>query len=280
MKNEEEWDDNDVPKKLVKRKKTYPGNHLDKILLVWTAGIFVAMIAAAMIANSAGKSKRARTSEDIAHMLDKITVSVCTKTMTQAGIVVGPKIVLTNLHILNNGGTCIIKGSAPNRFQYQATVMRSDPINDLVLLQVQTNQALTPARLGNSDFVDRGDIIYSMGKAYGKSNFFTYGMISDNNFNFASQSGNLCGMFRTNIYVYDGTCGSPLMNIRGEVIGINTSVAYPNNQFTGIGYATPINKALALLQNRQSTPAYATQNPYTPQPANGFGSQSSPYSLA
>jgi S1-C subfamily serine protease len=128
--------------------------------------------------------------------------------------------------------------------------------------------------------VDRGDIVYSMGKAYGKSNFFNYGIISDNNFNFAAQGGNYCGMFRTNLYVYPGTCGSPLVNIRGEVIGINTSVGYPNDQFTGIGYATPINKAMALLENRQVAAPGATQNPYIPLPANGYGNQGNPYSLA
>ena len=282
MKSEAEWDDDELPMKTVKKKKPHPGNHLDKVLLMWAGGIFVAMILAAMIANGNGKGKRARTSEAVAQMLDKITVSVCTPTMTQAGIVVGPQMVLTNLHILNNSDRCIIKGNAPNKFQYPAIVLRSDPINDLALLQVQTSKSLPAARLGNSDFIDRGDIVYSMGKAYGKSNFFTYGMISDNNYNFASQTGNLCGMFRTNIYVYDGTCGSPLVNIRGEVIGINTSVAYPDSRFTGIGYATPINKAMALLQNRATTApsASVTQNPYMPLPSNGYGNQGNPYTPA
>jgi S1-C subfamily serine protease len=279
MNSEAEWDDIQ-PQKKTKGKKTNPGN-LNKVIWLWAGGMGAIILSAAMIANNGGKTKHSKTSENIAHLLENITVSIYANNMTQAGIIVGPQIVLTNLHILNNGDNCIIKGNAPHKFQYPATVLRSDPINDLTLLQVQTNKSLPVARLGNSGIVDRGDIVFSMGKAYGKSNFFYDGIISDNNFNFAAQGGNYRGMLRTTMYVYPGTCGSPLVNIYGEVIGINTSVYYPDNQFTGIGYATPINRAIALLQNRRvSAPPVAPQNPYTPLPANGFGNRGNPYSLA
>lgn len=279
MHDKEDLEDDDMPKKKLIRKKIKPGD-LNKVIWYWAGGMFAVIMVAALIANNRGRSKQAATSENIARLLKSITVSVCTNTMTQAGIIVGPQMVLTNLHILNNGDNCIIRGTAPEKYEYPASVLRSDPINDLTLLQVQTGKTLPVARLGNSNIVDRGDIVYSMGRAYGKSNFFTYGIISDNNFNFATSSGNYCGMFRTNIFVYDGTCGSPLVNIRGEVIGINTSIAYPDNQFTGIGYATPINKAVALLQNRRPQTPYTPPNPYTPLQTKGFGGQGNPYSLA
>jgi len=165
-------------------------------------------------------------------------------------VIISKQCVLTNRHVVENNPDLYVTVSTGRITTYPVSIYRTDPRSDLVLLQV-TNNADFPytAVLGDSDLVDDGDIVFAIGDASVNGNKMTSGMIIDKSFSYSVNGQAYNSMFRTNINIYPGTCGGPLMNINGEVIGINNSVAYTGNTFIGIGYAMPINRAMQLIDN-------------------------------
>ncbi len=198
-----------------------------------------------------------QTYNDIAHELNKVSVCVTgTKTVNGrpqqingTGIIIGSKYVLTNYHVVENANHINVIARIPSVVSVQAEVVRTDWANDLAILRLKTNAILPVARIGNSDTVNAGDIVFAMGNALGSGNIFTSGMICDRNQSFTAKGRNYHNMIRTETYMYPGSSGGPLVNIHGEVIGINTAIYDPNGNFTGISFATPINRASGIIQN-------------------------------
>lgn len=190
-----------------------------------------------------------------ADVMNKITVSIYdgnagrgAPVLLGSGVIVSRQTVLTNLHVAANRTCLFARASSPQQAAYPVVVYRTDPSNDLALLQVTNNTDFpSVAVFGNSDTVDVGDIVSTMGNAFGNGNLLTSGIIIDKNFSYAVNGRAYNNIFRTNINTYPGTSGGPLVNIRGEVIGVTTSADYPQNNYMGIGYATAINRASALL---------------------------------
>jgi S1-C subfamily serine protease len=198
-----------------------------------------------------------QTYNDIATELNRVSVCITggrvingrPQQVHGTGIIIGSKYVLTNYHVVENSVDLHITARNPKVISYMAEVVRTDWANDLALLVVNTNEVLPVARIGNSDFVDAGDIVFAMGNALGSGNIFTSGMICDRNQSFTKSGRNYHNMIRTETYMYPGSSGGPLANIHGEVIGINTAIYDPNGNFTGISFVTPINRAVRLIQN-------------------------------
>lgn len=260
------------------------------ILFSWFTGVLIVLVIIGMSVNarlSAAKNKSQDTAvmntgtlentyNQIADLMNRITVSIYDGTAGQgqpqllgSGVVISRQCVLTNLHVVENRSGIFVTLFNPQTTTYPATIYRSDPASDLALLQVTSNVDFPATGLtGNSDAVDVGDIVFAMGNAFGKGNLLTSGMIIDKSYSYTVSGQAYNSMFRTNINNYPGTCGGPLVNIRGEVVGINNSAGYTPNNYMGIGYATPINKAFAVLNNN-------AQSPLFPSPA-GAGNPSMP----
>ncbi|MBF0595627.1 MAG: trypsin-like peptidase domain-containing protein [Candidatus Omnitrophica bacterium] len=203
------------------------------------------------------------TYNQVADVMSRITVSIYTTVAGQpqpqllgSGVVVGRQVVLTNAHIVQNSvGLFVMTNDAPP-VQYPVTLCRRDPANDLVLLQVTNNVNFQSVGIfGNSDLVDRGDIVFATGNAFGTGNLMATGMIIDNNYSYTAGGLQFTNKFRTNINVYPGSCGGPLVNIKGEVVGINYAAGDAANNYMGIGYATPINRVLAMLNTNTANNA-------------------------
>ena len=197
------------------------------------------------------------TYNQIADVMNRITVSIYTNAPGQtqpqllgSGVVVSKQLILTNAHIVNNVSDLYIAVSGVQSAGIPVSIFRCDGGNDLALLQVTDNTDLPiVGMLGNSDMVDRGDIVFATGNAFGTGNVLANGMIVDNNSAFSANGQKFNNKFQTNINVYPGSCGGPLVNIKGEVIGVNNSAGMPDNNYMGIGYATPVNFAVPLLNS-------------------------------
>jgi serine protease Do len=279
---------------------------LKPILWVWLGamvGVMVLVMFFSAQKNGAPKAPPAAPSagaysnlegiyNQIAQVMNEITVSIyegsggAQPVLLGSGIVVSSKWILTNLHIVYNKAGLTAGYYFPGKGVCKVAMLMADAPNDLAILEVTDGFMFSStAGCGNSDVVDAGDIVFSMGNAFGNGNILTSGIIIDNNYSYTVNSQNYAGMFRTNINTYPGVCGGPLVNINGEVIGIVNSAGCGQNNYVGIGNATPINRAIAILNgNVQAafpncpTPGLMQgQNAiYRPQSQNG----GNPYSLA
>lgn len=197
-----------------------------------------------------------RTYNQVASMMDKVTVSITSSGFGDiaqyrkigSGVIVTPQHVLTNLHVVKGASRLNVTLYQPAKESYPAQLVAQDTVNDLAILKIQGAASLPCARLGNSDVVDAGDIVFSMGNPLGFGNTITSGIITDTAQAFSAGGLTFEGMFQTNTDIHEGSSGGPLANLAGEVIGINTAIYAPNGKFTGIGFATPISRASTMLQ--------------------------------
>ena len=160
-------------------------------------------------------------------------------------------LVVTNSHVIpNDFNTITIVGSDGVEYSDVELIDR-DPFTDIAYLQIDTVDGLVPAKLGNSSEMKVGEKVIAIGNALGRfDNTVTSGIISGLGRPIvASDGGNsaesLTNLFQTDAAINPGNSGGPLLNINGEVIGINTAVAEGEN----IGFAIPIDDVTPGIQS-------------------------------
>jgi len=154
--------------------------------------------------------------------------------------------VLTNYHVVQ-GANRGIKVQLSNKRTYDAKVIGTDPKHDLALLQINAPN-LEPVTLANSRELAVGQKVYAIGNPFGLNGTMTRGIISSIRTIGASEGSPIEDAIQTDAAINPGNSGGPLLNSRGEVIGINTMIASNGaNQSSGIGFAIPINTAKAVL---------------------------------
>lgn len=167
-----------------------------------------------------------------------------TQTAAGTGVIVSSDgLILTNKHVVEDGSSFSVITSDGKEYK-DATVTAKDPSNDIAFLKVKAS-GLKAATLGDSSKVEVGQRVIAIGNALGKfQNTVTTGVISGKGVSItASGGGNnetLQGLFQTDAAINPGNSGGPLVNIDGQVIGINTAIA---GQAQNIGFAIPINDA-------------------------------------
>lgn len=156
-------------------------------------------------------------------------------------------LVLTNKHLLPDNPRNIVVTTSDGRQYTDVKVLARDPFNDLAYLKIE-GQDLTPAELGDSDQVVVGQKVIAIGNALGEfQNTVTSGIVSGIGrpvlaSNGISEAEQLADLFQTDAAINPGNSGGPLVNIEGQVIGLNTAVA---GGAENIGFAIPINQAKA-----------------------------------
>jgi S1-C subfamily serine protease len=160
--------------------------------------------------------------------------------------------ILTNYHVIAGGRQ--IEVTLADKHKYKATVVLGDKPHDLALLQIDAPN-LMPAVLSNSQTLQVGQKVYAIGNPFGLSGTMTTGIISAMR-SVRGPDGNLIeNAIQTDAAINPGNSGGPLLNSRGEVIGINSLIATnPSEevhveQSAGIGFAIPINTAKAVLED-------------------------------
>lgn len=159
--------------------------------------------------------------------------------------------ILTNHHVIDNAQRIEVK--LWNQKTYKATVVDFDRAHDLALLQIVNAPDLQPITLADSGSLVVGQQVYAVGNPFGFSGTMTRGIISALRSVQLPSGNKIDNAIQTDASVNPGNSGGPLLNSRGEVIGITTMIATnPNgnaDQSAGIGFAIPVNTAKAVLDD-------------------------------
>ena len=154
--------------------------------------------------------------------------------------------VLTNYHVVENANRGI-EVQLSNKHKYSAKVIGSDHSHDLALLQIDAPN-LQPVTLADSSGLAVGQKVYAIGNPFGLAGTMTRGIISSIRSVRGAEGAPIEDAIQTDAAINPGNSGGPLLNSRGEVIGINTMIASNGaEQSSGIGFAIPINTAKAVL---------------------------------
>ena len=148
-------------------------------------------------------------------------------------------IVLTNNHVVQGADELTVQLSDGREFK--ASDVKTDPFSDLAVLHIKGASDLPVAKLGNSDDLEIGDWVLAIGCPFELEHTVTAGIISSKGreLNDISQAKYL----QTDAAINPGNSGGPLVNIDGEVVGINTAIASNSGGYQGIGFSIPINTA-------------------------------------
>lgn len=147
-------------------------------------------------------------------------------------------LIITNEHVVHGANEILV--TFANEKSYKATVKGADPMSDLAVLKIEADDDLVPAVLGDSDKVKIGEGVIAVGSPYHFQQTVTYGILSGRGRTLSDQSKDFADLLQTDAAINPGNSGGPLVNSRGEVIGINTAII-PYAQ--GIGFAIAINTA-------------------------------------
>jgi S1-C subfamily serine protease len=149
--------------------------------------------------------------------------------------------IVTNFHVIQDAQEIEVNFSGEDRVQ--AKVVGSDPSTDLAVLKIDAHsRALTPLPLGDSDAVRVGDAVVAIGNPYGLERSVTAGIVSALQRNITAPNGyTIDQVIQTDAPINRGNSGGPLLNARGEVIGVNSQIESESGGNVGIGFAVPVN---------------------------------------
>ncbi len=162
--------------------------------------------------------------------------------------------VLTNNHVV--GDMDEIKIKLPGGATYDATVVGTDPGTDLAVIKIKGDvpKDLPVASLGDSDAMRVGDWVLAVGAPFGYEQTVTAGIISaKGRTGVEREDGKYEDFLQTDAAINPGNSGGPLVNLQGQVIGINTAIATSVGQFAGVGFAIPINMAKPIIHELIAT---------------------------
>ncbi|PDH18732.1 MAG: serine protease [Pelagibacterales bacterium MED-G44] len=160
-----------------------------------------------------------------------------------SGFIIDEKgIVVTNNHVIQDAEDIIIRVNGDKEFK--AKVIGSDPLSDIAILQLETNEKFTPVKFGNSDNSRIGDWVIAIGNPFGLGGTVTSGIISARNRSIGLSRYE--DYIQTDASINSGNSGGPLFDMNGDVIGINTAILGRSGSI-GIGFAIPSNSAKIVI---------------------------------
>jgi serine protease Do len=169
-----------------------------------------------------------------------------------SGFIISPDgYIVTNNHVVEGASKVQVHWGADENgtggHTSEARIIGRDPATDIALLKIDAGQSLPSVPLGDSDRIRKGDWAIAIGNPFQFENTLTVGVISakGRNLGLSTQTSSFENFIQTDAAINFGNSGGPLMNINGEVIGINTAIRGGGAQ--GLGFATPINTAKRLL---------------------------------
>jgi len=157
-----------------------------------------------------------------------------------SGVIIDPKgVILTNNHVVAGADEVIVE-LADGR-QFRATDIKTDEQTDLAVVRIKPDSPLPAAKLGDSNSLDIGDWVLAIGCPFELDLTVSAGIISGKGR--ALAAGRRTNFLQTDAAINPGNSGGPLVNLRGEVVGINTAIASRTGGYQGVGFAIPINVA-------------------------------------
>jgi serine protease Do len=177
-----------------------------------------------------------------------------------SGVIVqfGPRFyVLTNRHVIRHSSAERIEIHLADGRVFNPKRIWSDSETDVAVMAIEAATGLAAARLGDSDALEIGDFVLAVGSPFGLSQSVTRGIVSAkgrHNLNLGDEDLKWQNFIQTDAAINPGNSGGPLVNLRGEVVGLNTAIASASGGNEGIGFSIPVNivnrTARALVENR------------------------------
>lgn len=154
--------------------------------------------------------------------------------------------IITNHHVI--AGQQQIQITLHGGKTYNATMVGEDSLLDIAVIKINSNDTFAPLKLGDSSLVEVGQLVFAIGNPFGLGETVTQGIISAKE---RSLSDNQRDLFQTDAAINPGNSGGPLVNLKGEIIGINAaifSVDKENPSFQGVGFSIPSNDVKEALK--------------------------------
>jgi serine protease Do len=155
--------------------------------------------------------------------------------------------ILTNNHVIGDSSEVTVRLSSERTVK--AKVVGTDPRTDLAVVKLKVKEQLPkPAKLGDSEKLKIGEWVVAAGASFGLDNTITAGIVSAKG-RALSGGAQYEDFIQTDAAINPGNSGGPLVNLRGEVVGINTAIVSKSGGYMGIGFAIPINMAKQVLDS-------------------------------
>jgi len=158
--------------------------------------------------------------------------------------------ILTNNHVVDEAEENSVEVVLNDTRRMKAKIIGRDPTTDLAVIKVDAKD-LPTAALGNSDSLEVGDWVMAIGNPLGLQSTVTAGIISavGRDINIISDNYRIENFIQTDAAINPGNSGGPLVNLEGEVIGINSAIATTNGRYQGYGFAIPVNIARTVAED-------------------------------
>ncbi len=152
--------------------------------------------------------------------------------------------ILTNHHVV--GGASRIRVLLPDGREFSAKTVGTDPKTDLAVIRIESKEPVPHVRFGDSDKVEVGEWVVAIGHPRGLDETVTQGIISAKHRRGVTDPGGYEDFLQTDAAINPGNSGGPLLNLRGEVVGVNAAISSESGGFEGIGFTIPSNMALHI----------------------------------
>ena len=170
-----------------------------------------------------------------------------------SGFIVDPRgYIITNNHVVDKADKIFVKlpGDPDAGTELQgrpATVVGVDKDTDIAVIKIKTDRPLPTVKLGNSDGASVGDWVIAIGSPFTLSQTVTAGIVSAKNRTIdQSTAGQFQHFIQTDAAINPGNSGGPLLNMAGEVVGVNTAIFTQSGTYAGIGFAMPANTVISV----------------------------------
>jgi serine protease Do len=173
-----------------------------------------------------------------------------------SGVIVDPKgYIVTNRHVVEKADRIRVRfEDDPPGVQHDAKVIGTDQETDLAVIKVNVDRILPAAKMGNSDSMQVGDWVLAVGSPFGLSETVTAGIVSAKGRDIVPLR-QFQTFIQTDAAINPGNSGGPLVNMNGEVIGINTAILSETNAYAGVGFALP-SKTVVDVYNQLTGPEH------------------------
>jgi len=166
-----------------------------------------------------------------------------------SGFIIGSEgIILTNAHVVESAKKIIVKLS--DKREFEARVIGKDLPTDIVLLEIAVSETLPTIGLGDSDQVEVGEWVMAVGNPFDLENSVSSGIVSGKGRHIGEAYDRL---IQTDAPLNPGSSGGPLINLNGQVVGINKAIVSETGGSIGISFATPINSVKEILPQLKTT---------------------------
>ena len=173
-----------------------------------------------------------------------------------SGVIVDAKgYILTNRHVVEKADRIRVRfEDDPPGVQHDAKVIGTDQETDLAVIKVEVDHPLPAAKMGNSDGMQVGDWVLAIGSPFGQAGTVTAGIVSAKGRDIVPGR-QFQTFIQTDAAINPGNSGGPLVNLNGEVIGINTAILSETNAYAGIGFALP-SRTVVEVYNQLTGPEH------------------------